>query len=82
MVNYITIDVDGRRRLIEASPKAPLAVEFKMKLRCLSAVSLVLLISTAALAQSAAQKSFEQLKALAGSWKAPSMARRCTFRYA
>jgi len=40
-----------------------------MKLRYLSASLVVLLISTAALAQSAAQKSFEQLKDLAGSWE-------------
>lgn len=32
-------------------------------------LSLILLISTAALAQSVAQKSFEQLKVLAGSWE-------------
>ncbi len=40
-----------------------------MKTRCLSVYLLVLLFSTAALAQSAAQKSFDQLKALAGSWE-------------
>jgi len=40
-----------------------------MKLRCLSVYLFILLISTAALAQSAAQKSFEQLKVLAGSWE-------------
>ena len=40
-----------------------------MKLRYLGASLVVLLISTAALAQSAAQKSFEQLKDLAGSWE-------------
>ena len=39
-----------------------------MKTRCLSMAVVLLLISTAALAQSAAQKSFEQLKSLAGSW--------------
>jgi hypothetical protein len=40
-----------------------------MKARGLSLLLVVLLISTAALAQSAAQKSFDQLKALAGSWE-------------
>jgi hypothetical protein len=40
-----------------------------MKTRRFSLFLAVLLISTAALAQSAAQKSFEQLKALAGSWE-------------
>ena len=40
-----------------------------MKLRCFSVCFLVLLISTAALAQSPAQKTFEQLKGLAGSWE-------------
>ena len=69
MVNYITIDVDRQRRLIAVSPMAPLAEDSKMKLRCLSVYLLVLLISTAALAQSAAQSSFEQLKTLAGSWE-------------
>src|SRR5579864_2637434 len=42
----------------------------KMKTRRFSLLLAVLLTSTAALAQSAAQKSFEQLKALAGSWEA------------
>jgi hypothetical protein len=41
----------------------------KMKTRSLSVSLVVLLISTAAFAQSAAQSSFEQLKALAGSWE-------------
>ena|SRR5579859_2524280 len=40
-----------------------------MKTRRLSLFLVVLLISTAALAQSAAQKSFDQLKGLAGSWQ-------------
>ena len=40
-----------------------------MKTRCFSLFLVVLLISAAALAQSAAQKSFDQLKALAGSWE-------------
>jgi hypothetical protein len=40
-----------------------------MKTRHFCLFVTVLLISTAALAQSAAQKSFEQLKALAGSWE-------------
>ena len=40
-----------------------------MKTRRFSLFLVVLLISTAALAQSAAQKSFEQLKSLAGSWE-------------
>ena len=40
-----------------------------MKTRSFCLFVTVLLISTAALAQSAAQKSFEQLKALAGSWE-------------
>ena len=40
-----------------------------MKTRRLSVSLVLLLISTAALAQSAAQSSFEQLKALAGSWE-------------
>jgi hypothetical protein len=40
-----------------------------MKTRCLTLTLVLLLLSTAALAQSAAQKSFEQLKALAGSWE-------------
>ncbi len=40
-----------------------------MKMRNLSVSLVVFLISTAALAQSAAQSSFEQLKALAGSWE-------------
>jgi hypothetical protein len=40
-----------------------------MNTRRFSVLLTVLLISTAALAQSAAQKSFEQLKALAGSWE-------------
>ena len=40
-----------------------------MKTRRFCLFLAVLLISTAALAQSAAQKSFEQLKALAGSWE-------------
>jgi hypothetical protein len=40
-----------------------------MKTRRLTLTLVVLLLSTAALAQSAAQKSFEQLKALAGSWE-------------
>jgi hypothetical protein len=39
-----------------------------MKTRRFSLVLAVLLVSTAAFAQSVAQKSFEQLKALAGSW--------------
>ena len=39
-----------------------------MKMRRLS-LSFVLLVSTAALAQSAAQKSFDQLKALGGTWE-------------
>lgn len=39
-----------------------------MKMRHLS-LSLILLFSTAALAQSVAQKSFEQLKVLAGAWE-------------
>jgi hypothetical protein len=48
---------------------ARLAEESKMKTRSLGLSLVVLLISTAALAQSAAQKSFEQLKGLAGSWE-------------
>jgi hypothetical protein len=40
-----------------------------MKTRRLTLALVLLLLSTAALAQSAAQKSFEQLKALAGSWE-------------
>ena len=40
-----------------------------MKMRHLSLFLLLLLASTAALAQSVAQESFEQLKALAGSWE-------------
>jgi hypothetical protein len=40
-----------------------------MNTRRFSLFLTLLLISTAALAQSAAQKSFEQLKALAGSWE-------------
>jgi hypothetical protein len=40
-----------------------------MNTRRVSLFLTLLLISTAALAQSAAQKSFEQLKALAGSWE-------------
>jgi hypothetical protein len=40
-----------------------------MNTRRFSVLLTVLLISTAAFAQSAAQKSFEQLKALAGSWE-------------
>ena len=40
-----------------------------MKTRRLSLFLVLLLISTAALAQSAAQKSFEQLKSLAGAWE-------------
>jgi hypothetical protein len=40
-----------------------------MRIRRFSLFLAVLLISTAAFAQSAAQKSFEQLKALAGSWE-------------
>jgi hypothetical protein len=40
-----------------------------MKMRHLSLSLILLLISTAAHAQSAAQQSFEQLKALAGSWE-------------
>jgi hypothetical protein len=40
-----------------------------MNTRRFSLFLTVLLISTTALAQSAAQKSFEQLKALAGSWE-------------
>jgi hypothetical protein len=41
-----------------------------MKMRHLSLSLILLLISTVATAQSSAQKSFEQLKALAGSWDA------------
>ena len=40
-----------------------------MKMRHLSLSLILLLVSTTALAQSVAQKSFEQLKALAGSWE-------------
>jgi hypothetical protein len=40
-----------------------------MKTRRLTLALVLLLISTAAFAQSAAQKSFEQLKTLAGSWE-------------
>ena len=40
-----------------------------MKLRHLSLLAILLSASGAALAQSAAQKSFDQLKALAGSWE-------------
>ena len=40
-----------------------------MKTRRFTLSLILLLISTAGLAQSAAQKSFEQLKALAGSWE-------------
>ena len=40
-----------------------------MKTRCLSVSLVILLISTAAFAQSAAERSFEQLKSLAGSWE-------------
>jgi hypothetical protein len=40
-----------------------------MKTRRFNLFLAVLLVSTAAFAQSAAQKSFEQLKALAGSWE-------------
>ena len=40
-----------------------------MKARGLTLTLVLLLLSTAGLAQSAAQKSFEQLKALAGSWE-------------
>ena len=40
-----------------------------MKTRHLTLSLVLLLISTASLAQSAAQKSFEQLKALAGTWE-------------
>ncbi len=40
-----------------------------MKTRRLSVFLVMLLISTAVLAQSAAQKSFDQLKALEGSWE-------------
>jgi len=40
-----------------------------MKMRRLTLTLALLLLSTAAFAQSAAQKSFEQLKALAGSWE-------------
>ena len=40
-----------------------------MKTRRLGLFLILLLISTAALAQSAAQKSFEQLKSLAGAWE-------------
>src|SRR6201998_464920 len=45
------------------------AEESKMETRRLSVFLVVLLISTAALAQSTAQSSFEQLKVLAGSWE-------------
>ena len=40
-----------------------------MKTRRVGVILVLLLVSTAALAQSVAQKSFEQLKALAGSWE-------------
>ena len=40
-----------------------------MKMRHLSLSLILLLVSTTALAQSVAQKSFEQLKTLAGSWE-------------
>ena len=40
------------------------------------------LLTTAALAQSAAQKSFEQLKTLAGSWDATLEGQCSTFRCA
>src|SRR5579862_942377 len=43
--------------------------ENSMKTHRISLFLAMLLISTACLAQSAAQKSFEQLKALAGSWE-------------
>lgn len=41
-----------------------------MKLRCLTVSAVLMLISTMALAQADAQTSFDQLKALAGSWEA------------
>ena len=40
-----------------------------MKIRRLTLTLVLLLVSTVAFAQSAAQKSFEQLKALEGSWE-------------
>jgi len=40
-----------------------------MKMRGLTLTFVLLLVSTVAFAQSAAQKSFEQLKALAGTWE-------------
>ena len=66
MVNYNTIDVDS----VQPNPgSAWIERRFKMRMRHLRLFLILLLISTGALAQSVAQKSFEQLKALAGSWE-------------
>jgi hypothetical protein len=70
MVNYNTIDVVGRRADANSAPgEGPVRGGKQMNTRRFSLFLTVLLISTTALAQSAAQKSFEQLKALAGSWE-------------
>jgi hypothetical protein len=70
MVNYNTIDVDLRNHEeFSRERKGSIEEEQGMKTRRFMLPFALLLLTTAALAQSAAQKSFEQLKSLAGSWE-------------
>jgi hypothetical protein len=69
MVNYNTIEVDAMKSDAVPPSRENKFEEIQMKKPRFSLFLVTLLISTAALGQSAAQKSFEQLKALAGSWE-------------
>src|ERR1700761_319403 len=70
MVNYNTLDVTPCICKLAARQRGEKrSRRIEMRMRRLILTLALLLLSTAAFAQSAAQTSFEQLKALAGSWE-------------